>query len=272
MDLPDSAFYVSQGGGFVSSPLTRGPWDPGSQHAGPPTALLARELERCPTPIKHPDGSPRWRFARLTMEILRPVPIAPLEVEVEVERPGRTVELLAGSLADERGPVIRARAWRIAGAAVRLPAVPTAPPAGAPPPPRAGEEEVLATGHEVGYHAAMAYRFVAGSFVDPGPATVWMRPRVALVAGEQPTPLQRVLLVADSGNGVSAALDWSRYLFVNVDLSVHLYRMPAGEWLCLDAVTTVEPDGIGLTETALHDERGPIGRALQSLVVRERDA
>jgi hypothetical protein len=116
----------------------------------------------------------------------------------------------------------------------------------------------------------MEYRFVAGRFLDPGPATVWMRMRHPLVGGEEPSPLQRVLIAADSGNGVSAALDWTRYLFINVDLSVYLHRMPAGEWVCLDAVTTPEPAGVGLADTALADERGPIGRALQTLLVRRR--
>ena len=90
-----------------------------------------------------------------------------------------------------------------------------------------------------------------------------------LLPGEEPTPLQRVLVAADSGNGVSAALDWRSYLFINVDLSVHLHRMPEGEWVCLDAVTLPERNGVGLADTALFDERGPIGRALQTLLVDE---
>src|ERR1044072_7569002 len=104
-----SALYVSQGGRFVSTELTRGPWDPGAQHAGPPAALIARELERCPSPTGHTE----WQVGRITYEILRPVPIAPLTVTVEVVRPGRSVELVEASLADERGEVIRARAWRL---------------------------------------------------------------------------------------------------------------------------------------------------------------
>jgi hypothetical protein len=117
----------------------------------------------------------------------------------------------------------------------------------------------------------MEYRFLAGSFRDLGPATVWMRMRHPLVAGEQPTPLQRVLTAADSGNGVSATLDLGRYIFINVDLTVHLHRRPVGEWVCLEAITLPEPNGVGLADTGLHDERGPLGRALQTLLVRERD-
>jgi hypothetical protein len=261
-----SAFYVSDGGLFVSSELTRGPWDPDAQHAGPPAALIGRELERCPSP----SGQGDWQLGRITYEILRSVPIAPLRVTAEVVRPGKSVELLSATLADDEGPVITASAWRIARRTVALPGD---LPGGAQPPPGPSEGTAgpfFETGQEVGYHTAMEYRFIEGGFVEPGPAAVWMRMGVPLVEGEQPTPLQRVLTAADSGNGVSATLEWTRFLFINVDLSVHLHRMPAGEWVCLDALTTPEASGVGLADTALRDERGPIGRALQTLLVRER--
>lgn len=270
-----AAFFRPAGEWFEASELTRGPWDPGSQHAGPPAALLGRELERCPSPAA-PDTP--WQLARVTFEILRPIPIAPLRASAEVVRPGRSVELLAGELADAEGVVLRASAWRIARRELALPpglastdAESPARRGPGPPGPQAGTEEAFfATGQQVGYHTAMEYRFIEGRFLDPGPAVVWMRMRHPLVEAEDPSPLQRVLIAADSGNGVSATLDWARYLFINVDLSVHLHRLPAGEWVCLDAVTIPEPDGIGLADTALHDERGPLGRAEQSLLVRER--
>jgi hypothetical protein len=268
-----SALYVSEGGRFVSTELTRGPWDPGAQHAGPPAALVARELERTPSPTGHTD----WQLGRITYEILKPVPIAPLVVSAEVVRPGRSVELLTASLTGEEGELVRASAWRLARDGLELPPGlasedPDSParrrvPAG---PEQGTEEAFFATGHDVGYHTAMEYRFTEGRFRGLGPATVWMRMRYPLVEGEEPSPLQRVLVAADSGNGVSATLDWSSHLFINVDLSVHLHRLPSGEWVCLDAVTIPEPTGIGLADTALSDERGPIGRALQTLLVRRR--
>jgi Thioesterase-like superfamily len=268
--VPD-AFYELDGGRYLATELTRGPWDPGAQHAGPPAALLGREIERLP-------DAAEFHVGRVTCEILRSVPIAPLTVSAEVLRPGRSVELLSASLADERGELIRASAWRIAARGVELPAGLASEDATSPvrrDPPLSGpadgsEEAFFATGHDAGYHTAMEYRFVRGRFLDLGPATVWMRMRHPLIAGEPPSPLQRVLIAADSGNGVSATLDWSRYLFINVDLSVHLQRQAAGDWVCLDAITVPEPTGVGLADTALHDERGPLGRALQTLVVRER--
>lgn len=259
----DPAFYVPDGDRFVSTELTRGPWDPDAQHAGPPAALLGRALERF-------EGGEDFQVGRVTFEILRPVPIAALSIRAQLIRPGRSVQLLGGSLFAGEEEVMRASAWRLARRPLELPAGVPAAVEPLPGPEAASEEDFFATGRDVGYHTAMEYRFLTGRFLEPGPATVWMRMRQPLVAGEEPSPLQRVLAAADSGNGVSATLDWSRYLFINVDLSVHLHRLPEGEWVCLDAVTVAQPEGVGLADSALHDERGPLGRALQTLLVRER--
>ncbi len=118
----------------------------------------------------------------------------------------------------------------------------------------------------------MEYRFLRGDFTELGPAVVWMRMRHPLIAGEEPSPLQRVLVAADSGNGVSATLDWARYLFINVELTVHVHRALDGEWVCLDAITIPEPNGVGVADTALYDERGPVGRAAQALLIGERES
>jgi hypothetical protein len=254
------AFYTRRGDAFVPSELTRGPWDPGAQHAGPPAALLGRALER--------EG---YVIGRITVEILRPVPLAPLRVGAEVLRPGRSVELVAASLSGEDGTALaRATAWRLrAGKAPDAVAVGVSddPPPG---PEASREQPFFATGQAVGYHTAMENRFAAGGFRAPGPATVWLRMRQPLVAGEPITPLSRVLTAADSGNGVSAALDHQRWLFINTELTVHLLRAPVGEWVCLDAVTRFGPEGVGLAETVLWDAAGRLGRAAQTLLVRPR--
>jgi Acyl-CoA thioesterase C-terminal domain/Acyl-CoA thioesterase N-terminal domain len=253
------AFYEPSGERFAPTESTRGPWDPNAQHAGPPAALLGRALELCDSP----DGPAQ--IGRVTFEILGPVPLEPLAVAAEVVRPGRSVELLAASLAGPEGEVMRAQAWRLRTHDTAL------EPAEDEPPPGPGTAEprpFFPTGQEVGYHTAMDYRFVRGSFREAGPATVWMRMLGPLVEGEEPTPLERLMVAADAGNGVSAAFDWRRFLFINTELSVHLTRPPDGDWVCLDAITHV--DGIGLADTALFDWRGRIGRVDQSLLVRER--
>jgi hypothetical protein len=180
-----------------------------------------------------------------------------------VVRAGRSVELLEATVAGPGGDVMRANAWRVAAGDIRVASEP--PPPG---PEQGHERDFFPTGEDVGYHTAMDYRFVHGGFLELGPAMVWMRMRGALVEGEPPSPLQRLMVAADVGNGVSSLLDWRRYLFINTELTVHLLRGPAGEWVGVDAVTHL--DGVGLAESVLWDERGRIGRAAQTLLVRER--
>jgi len=257
------AFYEKIDGGFVATELTRGPWDPGAQHAGPPSALLGREIEGV-------EGGDGFQVARVTFEILRPVPIGPVRVEAELVRPGRSVQMIEATLSGEAGELMKARAWRIRSGEIEIPgdvASTLAPPPG---PETGGEPEFFDTAQSVGYHTAMEWRSVSGGFREPGPATVWMRMGCQLVSGEEPTPLQRTLVAADVGNGISAVLDWRHFVFINVDLSVHLERMPEGEWVCVDAVTLPQRSGIGTAESVLSDERGRIGRGAQALLIAER--
>ena len=257
------SFFRADGDVFEPSELTRGPWDPDSQHAGPPAALLGRAVERCG------DGEGK-HVGRVTVEVLRPVPMTTLTVSAEVVRPGRSVELVEASLADEEGEVMRARGWRLVKKPVELdPAPPDEPPAHGPG--DGAPKEFFPTGVDVGYHTAMEYRFVTGAYLELGPAVVWMRMRHPLVEGEDPTPLQRVLVAADSGNGVSAALDYRRFIFINTDLTVHLHRSAQTEWIGMDAVTRLDEAGVGMSDTLLWDERGRIGRAVQTLLVASRD-
>ncbi|MEU2496204.1 thioesterase family protein [Streptomyces sp. NPDC007883] len=248
---------------FSSTEHTRGPWDAGSQHAGPPAALLGRALE------ERPDGRTDMRLARVTYEIVRPVPIRPLEVTTTVLRTGRNVELVEAALAPEgAAPVMFARALRVRTLTEPGPAVAEGPQV--PSPGEAAETPFFAVPWEVGYHTSMETRFAEGTFREQGPGTCWMRMRTPLVAGEEIRPLDRVLVAADSGNGISNVLDFERHVFVNADLTVHLHRHPVGEWVCVEARTSVDPAGIGLADARLHDEKGPIGRSAQSLFVAPR--
>ncbi len=265
--MPDAAaFYRPDGHDYVATELTRGPWDRDSQHAGPPAALLGREVERLRDRDRE-DLGPEFQVARITFEILRPVPIETLGASASLLRPGRRVALCEASLSAGGTELIRAKSWLIRHGGVDLP---EAESEDGVPGPSEGEPSRPPGFDETGYHDAIDYSFVRGSWSEPGPATAWLRMRHPLVEGEQPSPLVRVLVAADTGNGISWTLDWNRFLFINVDLSVNLHRMPVGEWVCLESRTLAEPHGVGLTETRLYDERGPIGRAAQTLLVAER--
>jgi hypothetical protein len=264
------AFFLPDGDRFVATELTRGPWDAGAQHAGPPAALLGRAIERFGTRTD-------VQVVRITFEILRQVPIAPLEISTTLLRDGRSIEVVGASLSNDGTEVMRATAVRIrtvegpadGGLASTRAADPRQP--STPPGPEHGEPlRFFPTAHKTGYNTAMEWRFVEGAFLEPGPATVWMRMRHPLVPDEEPSPLQRVLIAADSGNGVSSLLDWRRWLFINPDLTVYLHRPPVGEWVCLQARTTLEPAGLGLAESIIFDRTGPVARGLQSLFIAQR--
>lgn len=270
---------------FEATELTRGPWDPGAQHAAPPSALLGEAIAG-----QGGEGRSGWHVGRINYEILSPVPIAKLQVATEVIRPGRSVELVEATLTapESRDPdraLVQARAWRLRGGQVRLPAHadPSLPDSharqagrpggdtGQPRPPEQGSVQPYFPGAgEVGYHTAMEIRFLRGGFDEPGPGFAWMRPRVSLIAGEETSQLARVLLVADSGNGVSSPLDIRTHVFINVDLTVRLHRLPVGEWIGMDALSIAEPSGVGVSDSALFDLEGPIGRAGQTLLIAAR--
>jgi hypothetical protein len=246
----------------VATPATAGPWSAQSQHGGPPSALAARAFE-----LHEPD--PGQRLARVTVDILRPVPLGKITVRTRTVRPGRRVTLLEAVLEADGQEVIQARGWRIAiadGQAAATPAGPTPPPI---PGPRPLPE--FPGAHTAGYMQAIDWRYVSGGGFDTaGPATVWARPTIPLVPGEELAPMSRALLIADSGNGVSATLDLARFLFINVDLTVVAPRDPVGEWLLLDAVTTIGEQGTGLAESVIGDQSGPCARGMQTLVVARR--
>ena len=260
------AFYERDGDAYVATPYTRGPWSREHQHAGPPSALLGRAVEAAG---RIEDG----RLARIAFDILRPVPIAPLTIATRVPRPGRGVEQVEATLADAGSgdALMRATAWRIRAANVDLPgevAAPEPPPPGPDGLPAATRPSFFAD--EIAYHAGLEWRFARGEFDGPGPAACWTRMRIQLVSGEAPTPLEHLLAMVDAASGISAVLDWSRFAFINVDLTVHLERPPAGEWLAMDAVTRPGALGAGVCTSVLFDRDGRAGVSAQSLFVGSR--
>lgn len=255
---------------YVPSDYTRGLWDPRAQHGGPPSALLARAIER------FEDGE-RMFTTRVTVELLRPVPLAPLALTVGFERPGKRVQLVRASLRADGvdGPeVARATGLRIRRGEVQLPE-PRQPALAAPPHFSLGRDRSdrePSSVHAVVFHrVAVEHRVVAGGYELPGPAIDWIRVRHPLVAGEPTSALCRTMMAADFGSGLSIGLDRNQgYTFINADLTVYLHREAEGEWICVDARSEVSPLAIGVTESRLWDEQGPIGRAQQSLLIERR--
>lgn len=257
--MADAYFTTADGTWFAPTELTRGPWDVDACHAGPPTALMVRALERV---------VPHQRLCRITVEVSRPIPMAGFRVQAEVRRPGRSVTLSEAEILDDDN--VYARAY---GLHVRLldgfsPATPpvSAPGFGASVP---GAFPIRSTVHGLtGFNTSAEVRYdPAGSPGEGGPTTMWMRTKVPILSGEEPSPFQRLCPLADCGNGVSYNEYLDRVSFVNADLTVVLHREPAGEWFCSRAISHWQPDGTGLADAELFDVTGPVGRALQTLVL-----
>lgn len=268
MSAEPAALFDTDGDTFVPTELSRGPWDPDACHGGPIGALLVRAVEHAP------GGDVEWQIARITVELTRPVPLEPLRIETDVVRPGRKVGLVEIRLVKAAGDieVARARALRIRCEPVPLPADPII----APEPPFG--DPSAAVGGEAGFSTELTafhldgseHRFAEGNFADPGPVKVWIRLRVPLFEGEEPSGVQRTIAAADFGNGVSGALPHERFRYINPDLTVHLLRPPIGEWIGMDSRSHYGPLGSGLAESALYDTGGRIGRSVQSLFIDER--
>jgi hypothetical protein len=258
-----AAFFVREGHRFVATELTRGPWSNDHQHGGPPSAIIGRALERWG------DDAAQFAVVRVTVELLRPVPIGPLEVEVEPIRSSRKAQRLSARLLADGVEVARAFGLRVRIAALELP-----PPRVAPYPPFRDpallpEFVFPFFRHPVGYHTAIDGRIARGEW-GRGPAAAWMRLRAPLVAGEETSPLERTLVVADAANGICPALPTDDFTFINADLTVALFRPAVGEWIGLDSRSLVVPAGTGLVTCSVVDAEGEIGHILQSLVVDGR--
>jgi hypothetical protein len=261
--MQPTCFYEPLGdaGRYRATGATAGPWDAAAQHGGPPAALVATAIEAC-------EPVPGLRLARITVELLRPVPVSDVVVQARVVRPGRRVRLIEANLEADGQPVALARAWQIASQPDLLSPRPISPP---PQLPAAGPVRFFDGGAAItGYAAAVEWRFVSGGFDVLGSAEVWTRVRIPLLAGQPLSGLQRLLIAADSANGVSGVLPFSDWVFVPTALTVTLHRHPLGEWTFMRAETSLSDDGIGSCQAELADASGPVGSASQPLVITRR--
>lgn len=265
--MTDGHFYTREHGAhgeerLFATDLTRGPWSNDHQHAGPPTALLARAINSV-----EPGGGEMF-VVRMTVELLRPIPIAaPLEIVTDVLSAGRTVHRIAAALitGDQQLAVAVAVRIRVEEQAIPINAA-AEDQERLRPLEHCREFEFPFFQHAVGYHTAVETRIADGEF-GSGRVGMWMRPRVALIEGQDTSPLERVMICADAGQGVGMALDTSRWTFINPDLTVQLHRLPGGEWLGMQARTFSEPLGFGVCRTRLSDRRVDLGMVLQSQVI-----
>ena len=265
---------------FVPGPQATSPWGEDVLHGGPVCGLFAYAVE-AHRRTAAPDAPPL--LARLTLDLFRAVPRAPLTIAVEPRRTGRRIAGWDLSLRDARREVARATALLLLPS--DLPASGSRPPAprgpegiettGLHPPGEAETERAMQelANFDVGFHRTVQARWVQRD-AEIGPGTVWLRSPLSVVAGEPLTPLQNAAATADFGNALAnmarRRTDTTGVGFINTDISLHLYREPVGEWICLRADRRVDEQGVGLVEVSHFDRAGFVGRSVQARLANPR--
>ena len=258
--MAKSFFTSTDNNWFTPTEHTRGPWDEHACHAGPPTGLIARALEQL---------IPEQRLTRLTVNLQRPIPYSGFRIITNITRQGRTVTLTEASLVDNDGKI------KITAAALHLtesPAHPYPTHSQAPLNPKdaqPGPFPIKATLHNKPAFngTGVETRYPIGDNDQPGPTTAWLK-TVPLLPDEDPSPFQRICPLADCGNAFGRNADPAQTMFMNADLTLVLHRDPIGEWLGTRSVGQSNAGRLPVADAQLFDEKGIVGRALQTLVLR----
>lgn len=255
------AIYRLEGARVHTRKWAGGPWNHAMQHGSAPTSLIAHIAEHMPTLAP-------MRVARVTIDLMRPVPIATLDIETEIVREGRKIQLSSIRLLADGTEVVRASVLKIRKTDLPLP-------------PEAAERKIelplpealtdAPLGDEpVPFLTGLTMRDAKGTFRTPGPAAIWYRANRPIVEGESTSPLMRAAVAADFCNGASSVLPWDQWTFINADLTITLAREPVGEWVLLDAETWAASHGSGIAFAKLADTNGYFGRAVQNILIEKR--
>src|SRR5512141_1121067 len=255
------AIYRVDGHRVVTSPNAAGPWDSSMQHGSAPAALVTWAAEAIPAPQP-------MQVARVTIDLMRPVPMTPLTLQSEVLREGRKIQLCAVRLLAGDVVVVGATILKIRAQALPLPPDIADRPVELPGPDQSPHEPASFSSSP--FVTGMSLRAARGKFGVPGPGAIWYRADRPIVEGAAISQAMRAMIAADFSNGTSSVLDFRQWTFLNADLTVNFARQPVGDWILLDAESWVGPDGAGLAMARLADKRGYFGRAVQSLVIEKR--
>ena len=264
---PDAALFRIEGDQVFPSDMTQGPWNPEHQHGGAVSGLLAHCVEACPSPVP-------MRTVRMSIDLMRAVPMRPLSVRSRIVRSGRRIQVVDVSLLEGEIEVARASALRMrvakgmgpiqSGETVAFPYPPLASRPG-------GGEQFgrRKMGYVPGFIRAVEYERIS----DPQSgevAVAWTRLRCRIVEGEDPSPQVRVATLADFTSGTGSTLDYTRWTCINADLTIHFEREPESDWIAIQAQTALGRDGAGQSIAVIYDLVGPVARSQTSLLLEAR--
>ncbi|MGI9381327.1 MAG: thioesterase family protein [Methyloligellaceae bacterium] len=260
IDQPRPAYFAKIAENtFKANAPARGPWSPEHCHAGPVTGLIVRAFE---------EVIPDKMLTRVTLDLLKPVPMDEIRVLAIVRREGRTVSTAAAEVIDQEGRLcVSAQSMHV----VRKPMEDLK----SAPVPRLVRSEAQRGASPLarGKHGLPSFTdFIQVAYPEGennglGPKTIWMK-TPPLLPSEQPSPFQSICALADCGNGLSRNAEFEEMIFLNTDLTIHFHREPRSDWLASRSLSHWQSTGIGLAQAVISDDLGPVATALQTLILR----
>ena len=242
---------------YRSTILAQGAWNEHEQHMAPATGIMCAELE-----LFQPRDD--VRIGRISLDILGLIPAGEFQIETKVIRAGKTIELIESLMSSQGKNCISARTWRMATSdTVADQGLEDQNVQGPQDAPIWEEIKTWPGGYIQSIEARTHGR-------RSGKGIVWLSNKNDMVEGEETKDFVRLMGMVDTANGIVTREQWPfKYAFPNLDLQIHLHRIPQGHWLGLETVQQFGADGIGLTSSVLHDEKGPFGRSEQILTLRK---
>jgi acyl-CoA thioesterase len=252
--MAGEAFFAREGERFLPGDRARGPWDRESLHGRVISGLLAYAIEQ-----RHGDAA--FHPARLTVDMFRLAPHAPLEVHTRAVREGKRIRAVDASMVAGGVEVARASAVLLRKAE-QPPGHVWSPPAWDAPPPEqiAPPRYEGAPGRAATWDPAWETRNINGDFGSVGPKRAWLRETVDFIEGEATSAFVRVAAAADFANPLSNSGD-AGLNFINSDVTVYLHRLPVDEWVGFEVTSHHSHEGVAIGECALYDREGAIGRS-----------
>ena len=247
------AFYVREGEGFTPTGLGASIWDATAQGGVSLAGLIGHLIGMVPQPVP-------MLVTRLTIDILGTVPLEPLFPQVRILREGRRLQLIEAELR------AAGRTW-VRSSALRVRLEETTPHI-APLTQRLPED----AGVSIPTTNLTDSLHLSGGLQTPGMGARWVRFIPQVVAGHPLSGLERMAMVADWAAAVAPLFSPREWTLANVDIALHLSRLPQDDWLLVDATSESAGNGIAIANGRLGDRNGMFGSSHQTVFLNRRPA
>lgn len=261
----NGSLFVQDGNIFTPTACAHGPWGAHLVHGGSTGGLMAYVLEQCAP-------NPDMRMVRTTLDMFRPVPMAPLRVESEVLREGRRLQMVEATIYAEDKAVARSVGIRMRKSEIKVPE--KYQPSTATPEGPVGLQELKLSGDAQGerlpgLNSSLEVRRLHG-FDGKGEGCAWFKVPVPVVEGVKNTPFVHLGIISDFGNGLAQLFLPETMGMINGDINLYLHRDPRGEWIALESKATMSETGVGVVNTQVYDTDGLVAQCHQAVMVQVR--